>query len=171
MQTSKARREQRIFLCQAAVKRDTTFFVQPIETMQSCFTRKQARSFSRGRTLRILCRAFQSTVRLSTAGLRTAASFFGFAGPDTQRERDASLPLHVQLSRCFFCPGKEARKSQACWNARRELNYKEVEILQRPSLRLACAREALLRSVLCTGARCRTSQKKLLIPGTVIYQL
>lgn len=126
---SQTLREQCIFLCQTVVKRDTTSVFSGSNNAK-LFYEETSKLFQLGRTLRILCR---STVRLSTLASERQP-FSLAAGPDT--ERDASLPLHMQLSGGL--PGKEEKKSQACWNVRREQNHKKMEILQQPDLHLAC---------------------------------
>lgn len=64
-------------------------------------------------------------------------SLFLWLPVQTQRE---THHFHCICNCQVVLPGKEARKGQACWNARREQNYKEVEILQQPNLHLACTR-------------------------------
>lgn len=120
------------FFCQTVVERDTTSVFSGSNNAK-LFYEETSKPFQLGRTLRILCRGFQSTVRLSTLASERQP-FSLAAGPDT--ERDASLPLHMQLSGGL--PGKEEKKGQACWNVRREQNHKKMEILQQPNLHLAC---------------------------------
>lgn len=102
---SQTLREQCIFLCQTVVKRDTTSVFSGSNNAK-LFYEETSKLFQLGRTLRILCRAFQSTVRLSTLASERQP-FSLAAGPDTQRE---THHFHCICNCQVVCPGKKRRR-------------------------------------------------------------